>query len=83
MLLPVYSASALQDAVRGDDLDAAKKQLGTWGEYEKITSEYMQEITASGTTMVVVQMVALFEEKSITFTLTFDQDMKLAGIYMK
>ncbi len=83
VLLQEYSASALQDAVSGEDLDAAKKLLGTWGEYEKITSEYMQEITASGTTMAVVQMVALFEEKSITFTLTFDQDMKLAGIYMK
>lgn len=83
VLLEDYGIEAMQtDAVR-EQLIAAKETLGSWGAYEKITSEYMYEMTASGTTMAVAQIVVLFEEKSITFTLSFDVNGKLAGIYMK
>lgn len=82
-LLNDYAAEILRSNVNEKSITEARKLLGEWGEYEKVTSEYMQEIASDDDTYALVQMVVLYEEKSITFTLTFDADMKLAGIYMK
>lgn len=83
VLIEDYCAEVFQANVSKEKLIEAKSLLGEWGAYDKITSEYMQEMASGGTTYAIVQTVVLYEKKSITFTLTFDTDMKLAGIYMK
>lgn len=82
-LLEDYSDEILQTAEIKDALIAAKEVLAPWGAYQKITSEYMCAVKQGNTTMAVTQTTALFEDKSIIFTLTFNTDMKLVGIYMK
>lgn len=83
VLIEDYCAEVLQTNVSKEKLIEAKSLLGEWGAYDKITSEYMQEMTSGGTTYAIVQTVVLYEKKSITFTLTFDSDMTLVGLYMK
>lgn len=65
-------------------LDGAKKQVGTdWGEFQKFGKFYMQELKQQGKIYAVVQIYAAYENLGVTYTLSFDENMKLSGLYMK
>ena len=65
-------------------LDGAKEQVGTdWGEFQKFGKCYMQELKQQGKIYAVVQIYAAYENVGVTYTLSFDENMELAGFYMK
>ena len=43
----------------------------------------MSEIRQNGQRYVVVQVAVTYENVNVTYTITFDENMKLAGLYMK
>lgn len=57
--------------------------IGELGEYQKITSHYFVELKQDDEMMAVGEIVALYENRSVTYTLTFTSDSYLAGLYMK
>ncbi len=66
------------------DLKAAKENIGSdWGAFVSFGKVYMSQISQMGKKSVVVQMNTAYENVSVTYTITFDEDMKLAGLYMK
>lgn len=67
-----------------DDLKTAKAGIGSdWGAFRSYGKVYMTQISQMGKKCVIVQMNASYENVSVTYTITFDEDMKLAGLYMK
>lgn len=67
-----------------DFLEKVKGNFGPeWGEFRSYGNIYSAQVTQMGKTYAVVQVNASFEKVSITFNISFDQDMKLAGLYMK
>lgn len=54
-----------------------------WGEFLTFGNGYQSEITQMGKKYVVIQLTAGYENVSVTFTITFDDKMQLAGLYMK
>lgn len=65
-------------------LDGAKKQVGTdWGAFQKFGKCYMQELKQQGKIYAVVQIYAAYENLGVTYTLSFDENMQLSGLYMK
>ncbi len=61
-----------------------KEQIGTeWGEFKSFVSVYTGEIKQMGKKFAVTEITALYENRSVTYTISFDEEMKLAGIYMK
>lgn len=54
-----------------------------WGELQSYGKTYMSEINQMGKHLAVVQMNVSYENANVTFTISFDKDMKLAGLYMK
>ena len=46
-------------------------------------SEDMFEMKKKGETYAMAQIAASYEKNSITYMIAFDQDMKIAGFYMK
>lgn len=67
-----------------DDWETAKASIGSdWGAFVSFGKVYMTQISQMGKKYVTVQMNASYENVSVTYTITFDEDMKLAGLYMK
>lgn len=83
VILDTYGAEVMQTEAVRDSLTAAKQDLGTLGAYQKITNQFLYELKVSGVTYAAVEAVALYEERSVTYTMLFDRDLKLEGFYMK
>lgn len=77
------SNQELQGALSQERLETAVNGLGDIGEFEKITSQNYTEVTQKGEVNVVGELVALYDQRSVTYTISFDKDMKLSGLYMK
>lgn len=67
-----------------ETMEAAKKQTAAdWGEFKSFGTVYMAEISQMGKQSVVGEVTATYENASVTFRISFDEDMKLAGLYMR
>lgn len=81
--LQSYFHLDLQVALNPETLNNAIHQLGELGNYQKITNQQYIEITEKGNTMAVGEVVALYEQRSVTYRITFNSDMKVIGLYMR
>ena len=80
------STPQMQKYLTKEIIDEAKAQTGVrtdWGKFLQSGKCYMQEIKQKGKTMAIVQMNVAYEHAGVTYTLLFDKDMLLAGIYIK
>ncbi len=83
-LLNDYSTADLSGGITADALRELKKLLNPpWGNYQKITSSYYFEVISPGKIWTIADVVALYDNCTISYRLTFTPEMKLDGIYMK
>ena len=54
-----------------------------WGAFQSFGSVYTGEIIDRNRVLAVVQLVAVYENRAVTYTISFNEDMQLAGLYMK
>ena len=74
----------VQKILTKEVIENAKEQAGAdWGEFQEFGKCYMSEQRQQGRTRAVVQMNAAYENIGITYTLFFNDDMKLSGFYVK
>lgn len=74
----------MAEVLNTEDMDAAKQLVGDdWGARVELGTIYMQEMEQQGVHYVIAQVSASYEKVTVTYTITFDENMKLAGIYMK
>ena len=74
----------IQSALTKEQMAEAKNQISEdWGSYQSMGNIYMSEVSQMGKHYVVGEITVVYEHVSITFRLTFDEDMKLAGLYMR
>lgn len=84
-----YCSQPLRDVMGGSEgvagtLQEVKDLLGgEFGEYMGIGSEYYVETKSSGNVRAGAEIVAIYQNKTVTYTLIFDSDRKLIGIHMK
>nr|WP_315021681.1 DUF3887 domain-containing protein [uncultured Aminipila sp.] len=79
-----YANGQMKKVINESKISDAKQQVGTdWGVFRSYTSENTAEIDQMGKKFAVVEVVALYENRSVTYTISFDEDMLLAGLYMK
>lgn len=65
-------------------IEDAKRQAGTnWGEFQEFGKCYMGEQKLRGRSRAVVQINASYENIVVTYTLFFNPDLKLSGLYIK
>lgn len=64
-------------------LKEAILSLGDLGDYQRITSQRYTEIKQNNDICVVGEVVALYEQRSVTYTITFNENYELMGLYMK
>lgn len=74
----------MEKVMSKDTMNNAKKQVSdNWGELKEWGNIYLYEMRQQGRNYVVGQVNVFYENVAVTYTITFDSDMKLAGIYMK
>ena len=82
--LQAVSTSQMSNALTKDYMSAAKQQLSEeFGVRISVGTIYMQEIRQMGQYLAVCQVTVTYENVSVMYTITFDEDMKLAGLYMR
>lgn len=64
------------------NMDTLSKETGAFKEY-KSTAVIGQKDSSTGEDMAVAVIVATFEKRAVTYTVTFTKDMLITGLYMK
>lgn len=79
------SVQALKDALTDDTFAQIYAALGEGGAFVEVTgiTSYGSTNKKTGEEYAVVLAQAKYEKKSFTYTISFDTDMNLAGIYYK
>lgn len=54
-----------------------------WGEFKSFGNSYISEISQQGKQYAIIELSASYENISVVYTITFDDEMKLAGLYMR
>lgn len=76
--------SQMEKVLSDDTMNKAKNQVSeSWGELKEYGNVYLFEMKQQGHNYVVGQVNVIYENAAVTYTITFDENMKLAGIYMK
>lgn len=79
-----HAIEQIQELLVEDTFIPIKEQLGEdWGERQSIGTIYMAEVKQQGQLFVVAQAVVGYKNINVTYTITFDKDMNLAGLYIK
>ena len=74
----------MKEFVSEEVLGDAKTQISeNWGSLEKLGKIYLSEAEQDGNPMVGGQVKAVYENVKVTYMIVFDQEMKLAGLYIK
>ena len=82
--LQAVSTDQMVKVLTKDYMSAAKQQLSEdFGGRTSVGTIYMQEIRQRGQCVAVCQVSVTYENVSVVYTISFDKDMKLAGLYMR
>ena len=74
---------AMKNALPKDKLSEVYTQLKSNGDFEKFLEGEMTKVEQGGKTFTVVVQQAKYETNTLTYTVNFDSEDKLAGIFYK
>lgn len=78
------STEKMAQVMTGENLEETRKIFGDdWGSIVSYGNAYTSEIVQMGKSTAVVQINVTYENTAITYTISFDKNMKLCGFYMK
>ena len=79
-----YMDDEMKQVLNASTLQYVKDQMGTdFGELLAFGTMYMTEVRQSGGIYAMVQVNVSYANTSVTYTVTYDESMKLAGFYLK
>ncbi|MBE5932809.1 MAG: DUF3887 domain-containing protein [Lachnospiraceae bacterium] len=79
-----YAIEELKELLNDEYMMEAKNMINNdWGELCDIGTVYSAEVAQDNVLYTVVQVNATYDNVSIAFTITFDDELKLAGIYFR
>lgn len=82
--LQELAVDELKSKLTQETLDEVRKGISEdWGEMQSIGKVYMQGLKQKGKVMVVTQVNAVYENVSVVYTISFDEDLRLGGLYMR
>lgn len=76
--------SQMQSILTQEQMENVKKQVSEdWGQRETFGTVYMIELVQGKTHYAVGEIAVSYENVNVTYQLTYDQDMQLAGLYIR
>lgn len=78
------STDQMKAVMTEEYMQNAKDQVGAdWGAFQRFTSSLSVEVVQRGQHFAITELTALYENRSVTYQISLDENMKLAGIYMR
>ncbi len=62
---------------------ARLESLGELGEFQKFSGYIAAEVKQGKDTFAVTEVTVLYQERSVIYRISFDEEMRLAGLYMR
>ena len=82
--LKANAAAQMAPYLDADHFTAARKQISEdWGSFEKFGSVYVYGIRQMNNRYAYVEISAIYEHVSVTYTIILDTQERIAGVYMK
>ena len=79
-----YADETMKEFLTKEQMDAAKDELDVdWTGNVSFGDATIVEVSQMGKTYATTQLPVAYDDKTVLYTLTFDTDYKLAGLYMK
>ncbi len=79
-----YTAKEMLPYMTKDCMETAKNNISDdWGSFVSYGKVYTSEVNQNGITYVVSQVSVSYEHVSVIYTITYDEEDKIAGLYMK
>ncbi len=76
--------SQMKPYINKQEMDKVKGQLsGDWGERQQFGTVYMTEIVQGNTHLAVGEVTVVYENITVTYRLSYDEEMRLAGLYVR
>ncbi len=74
----------MEPYLKKQEMDKVKGRLsGDWGERQQFGTVYMTEIVQGNTHMAVGEITVVYENVTVTYRLSYDEEMRLAGLYVR
>lgn len=78
------SIEKMQEVLTPESFEQPRSLIGDdWGQMESFGTIYTCEFKQQGQTFVMAQVNVSYENVNVIYSITFDKEMKLAGIYMR
>lgn len=82
--LQAISDDTMKKSLTPEVWGEAKQQFSeNWGALEKLGTIYLSEVEQDGVVLAAGQVKATYENVKVTYTIVFNQEMQLAGLYIK
>lgn len=76
--------SQMQPFLNEEEMRKIKGTLSDdWGERQKFGTVYMTELVQGKTHLAVGEVTVVYENVTVTYRLSYDKDMRLAGLYVR
>lgn len=78
------ATAQMQSVLNKSSMDEVKKLFHeSWGERTQVGVFYIQEVVQKNMHMAVGQVTVTYENTVVTYTLMYEEDMRLCGFYVK
>lgn len=82
--LQANAISQMQAFLNKEEMDKIKGQMSeNWGERQRFGTVYMTELVQGNVHMAVGEITVVYENITVTYRLSYDKDMRLAGLYIR
>lgn len=79
-----YADDIMYPYLTEEYFESVKIQLNEdWGKREAFGNSYMTEVSQQNEVYAIVEKNVTYENVSVIYTLTFDEEMELAGLYIR
>lgn len=74
----------LKDKLTRETIDSVRQDISEdWGGMQSIGRVYAQGIKQKGDLIIVTQTDAIYENVSVVYTISFDENLRLGGLYIR
>ena len=82
--LQEMSEDRMRAALKQETMEHAKAMVNdNWGSMQRIGTMYTAEFKQGGKLYAIAQVGVTYENVDVIYTISFDEDMKLAGVFMR
>lgn len=74
----------LKSKLTSEVIDSVRQEISEdWGEMQSIGKTYVQGMKQKGELIIITQTDAIYENVSVVYTISFDEDLGLGGLYIR